>query len=81
MDDAAAREAEIPEPSLLVMGYLSGQPPTIGIVCERKVIVRNVSGIEAPLLHCACYYAFNIQEPKGFSSFFKSLYRDVLHID
>ena len=81
MDDAAARETEIPEPTLLVMEFLSGDSPKCTIACDRKVIIRDVPGMKAPLLLRATYYGFNIKEPKGFTSFLKFVYIFLFNIE
>ena len=72
---------ELPEPSLVLQESLPGEPPQIALVCEGMVIVRDIAGIEAPLILSATYYALNIKEPKGLSSFLKYLFSDLLNIE
>ena len=76
--DQAAKEVELPEPSLVIKDSVT--PLEVSLVCEARVLMRCLSGKEAPLVLCAAYYAFNIKEPKGLYSCLNFLFVKILCI-
>ena len=68
---AVAGSQSLSHPCVLVK-ELPGEKIEVYLVCEQ-VIISQIAGIEAPLLLLAAYYCYNMQYPKGLSSFFTLL--------
>ena len=56
----------------LIVKEMPGEKVEVFLVCEQ-VIISEIAGIEAPLALLAAYYSYNMQYPRGLSSFFTLL--------
>lgn len=68
---AAVSGSSQSHPSIIVK-EMPGEKVEVFLVCEQ-VIISEIAGMEAPLLLLAAYYSYNMQYPKGLSSFFTLL--------
>ena len=64
---AAVSGSSLSHPSLIVK-EIPGEKVQVFLVCEQ-VIISEIAGMEAPLVLVAAYYSYNMQYPKGLSSF------------
>ena len=64
---AAVTGCTMSHPSLIVKEKI-GDEVEVFLICEQ-MIVTQVTGLEAPIVLLAAYYAFNMQYPKGLQSF------------